>query len=140
MTQKARKLVVAGLLVEGDRILLSQRTQDQNMPLKWEFPGGKIELGESPEQALMRELQEELGVHVSVGRIFEVLSHSYPDFDLLMLVYPCRLVGAGRPECRQVADLAWLQPAQLGDYDILAADAPLVGRLVAEGTQGLLPV
>ncbi len=139
MTHKMRKLVVAGLLVKGDRILLTQRTKDQSMPLKWEFPGGKIEQGESPEQALVRELGEELGVQVLVGRIFEVVSHAYPEFDLLMLVYPCRLVGNAQPTCREVADLVWLEPAELGRYDILAADAPLVDRLRAEGTKGLFP-
>ena len=139
MSQRTRKLVVAGLLVKGDRILLTQRTKDQSMPLKWEFPGGKIEPGESPEQALVRELGEELGVEVVVGSIFEVVSHAYHDFDLLMLVYPCKLVGNAQPTCREVADLRWLEPSELGDYDILAADAPLVGRLRVEGTKGLFP-
>lgn len=103
------------------------------MPLKWEFPGGKMEAGEGPEEALMRELHEELGVEVEVGKIYEALAHSYPAFDLLMLVYPCRIVGGGQPELREVADMAWVKPVEMRQYDILEADAPLVERLIEEG-------
>ncbi len=119
--------------MQGPHILVTQRMASQAMPLKWEFPGGKIEPGESPEAALVRELDEELGVQIEVGQIYEVLSHAYPDFDLLMLVYPCRVIGEDRPQCREVADLAWVEPAQMPDYDILVADRPLVQRLIEEG-------
>lgn len=130
--QRTRKLVVAGLVIEAERILITQRMASQAMPLKWEFPGGKIESGESPEDALRRELQEEIGVSVRVGRIWEVLYHPYPEFDLLMLVYVC-FIQSGSPSCCEVADLAWIRPKELRNYDILEADAPLVRRLECEG-------
>jgi len=119
--------------MRGEQILVTQRTAQQPMPLKWEFPGGKIEPGETPEEALRRELHEELAVRVEVGKIYEVLAHSYPSFDLLMLVYPCRLVGEGNPELREVADMAWVKPLEMRAFDILEADAPLVERLIEEG-------
>jgi 8-oxo-dGTP diphosphatase len=129
--------VVAGLLIEGGRVLITQRREDQPMPLKWEFPGGKIEEGESPEAALRRELREEIGVEVRVGVVWEVLWHAYPDFDLLMLVYPCSATGDEQPRCCEVADLAWVLPSEMKSYDILEADAPMVKRLCDEGVPAL---
>jgi 8-oxo-dGTP diphosphatase len=133
-----RKIVVAGLLVDdAGRVLLTQRRADQAMPLQWEFPGGKLEDGESPAAALVRELTEELGVTVEVGRIWDVLFHEYPAFDLLMLVYACRLPPGEVPRCVEVADLAWRPPDRLDDLDVLPADAPLVARLAREGAPDL---
>lgn len=131
---RARTLVVAGLIVgPGGRVLIAQRRPDQAQPLGWELPGGKIEPGERPEAALARELREELGVDVEVGRIWDVLFHPYPDFDLLMLVYRCELAGTAEPRCVQVNDLAWCAPSELAAYDILPADRPLIDRLEREG-------
>ncbi len=78
------------------------------MPLLWEFPGGKVEEGESPTDALGREIVEELGCAAAVGRIDDVVFHRYPEFDLLMLVYRCTL--AGEPRAVEVAELAWVAP------------------------------
>ncbi|MGE0871711.1 MAG: (deoxy)nucleoside triphosphate pyrophosphohydrolase [Kofleriaceae bacterium] len=131
---RPRKLVVAGLIVGSDRrILISQRRADQTLPLQWEFPGGKVEPGEAPDAALARELMEELGVQVVVGRIWDVLFHAYPAFDLVMLVYACRLDAAAQPRAVEVADFAWARSDELPQWDILPADRPLVTRLVAEG-------
>jgi 8-oxo-dGTP diphosphatase len=130
----ARKLVVAGLVIRDGRVLITQRTATQSLALKWEFPGGKVEPGEAPVDALARELREEIGVTVRVGRVWDVLFHAYPEFDLVMLVYPCAIVPAGgEPRTVEVADLVWALPAELPRWEILPADRPLVDRLVAEG-------
>ena len=132
MTDRRRTLVVAGLILGDDgRILITQRRADQALGGKWEFPGGKVEPGEAPVAALARELREELGVAAAVGRIWDVLFHAYPEFDLVMLVYVCRINGA--PRTVEVADLAWVAPRDLAGWDILPADRPLVERLGAEG-------
>lgn len=126
--QRQRKVVVAGLVRnERGEYLLSQRRADQPMPLLWELPGGKLEPGEAPEPALRRELAEELGVDAEVGAIFEVVSHAYPDFDLLMLVYSCRIKG--QPQAREVKEVRWVAPADLHLLEVLPADVPLVRRL-----------
>jgi len=127
-----RKLVVAGLIVRDGLVLITQRRADQALALQWEFPGGKVEPGEAPAAALARELREEIGVTVEVGRIWDVLFHAYEAFDLVMLVYACRLVE-GEPRAVEVADLAWAKPGELARWDILPADRPLVDRLVSEG-------
>jgi 8-oxo-dGTP diphosphatase len=128
---RVRKLVVAALVRDADgRVLLTQRRADQPMPLLWELPGGKVEEGESPVEALGREIAEELGCPAEVGRIDDVLFHRYPEFDLVMLVYPCRLSGA--PRAVEVAALAWVAPPELGGYRVLPADAPLIERLQRE--------
>jgi len=126
-----RKLVVAGLIVRDGRVLISQRRADQSLPLQWEFPGGKVEPGEAPVAALERELREELGAQVAVGQIWDVLFHAYPDFDLVMLVYVCR-VASGEPAPVEVAAIEWCLPGELRAWDILPVDRPLVDRLERE--------
>ncbi len=134
LAARPRKLVVAGLVVDAQgRVLITRRRDDQPMGGFWEFPGGKLEPGEAPVAALVRELREELGAAVEVGAIWDVLHHAYPAFDLLMLVYRCELVAGEVARAVEVADLAWCAPAALPGYDVLPADVPLVARLVAEG-------
>lgn len=129
---RGRTLVVAGLVVRDGRVLITRRTPHQAMPGQWEFPGGKVELGEAPTDALVRELREELAISVVVGRVWDVLFHAYPSFDLVMMVYACRLI-AGEPTPVEVADLAWAVPSELHQWDILEADRPLIARLELEG-------
>src|SRR4029078_12970307 len=117
-----RKLVVAGLIVRDGIVLITQRRADQALPLQWELPGGKVEPGEAPVAALARELREEIGVAAEVGRIWDVLFHAYPAFDLVMLVYACRLRAGEVPRAIEVADLVWAAPGELLAWDILPAD------------------
>ncbi|HUQ06752.1 MAG TPA: (deoxy)nucleoside triphosphate pyrophosphohydrolase [Kofleriaceae bacterium] len=129
-----RKLVVAGLVVDDSGlVLITQRRADQALGGLWEFPGGKIEAGEAPADALHRELTEELGASVDVGQIWDVLHHIYPTFELLMLVFRCRLRAGETARTVEVADLLWVPVVELPRHDILPADRPLVDRLVVEG-------
>jgi len=128
---RPRKIVVAGLCrSESGAVFLSQRRADQAMPLLWELPGGKVEPGELPEEALRRELREELDVDAQVDGIYEVIGHRYPEFDLVMMVYKCRFDR--EPRAAEVAAVRWVAPGQLGDLPILPADLPLVERLRRE--------
>ncbi len=127
-------MVAAGLVTrERGDVLISRRTSAQPLPGKWEFPGGKIEPGESPERALVRELHEELGARAEVGRIWDVLHHGDSSGDVIVLVYSCRLAPNEVPRPEAVADIAWVTPRELAGYDILEANAPLVDRLRREG-------
>jgi len=131
---RTRKLVVAGLVVDAvaKQLLVTQRRPDQSFGLDWEFPGGKVEPGEAPVDALVRELQEEIGVEVEVGGIWEVLFHRHADFDLCMLVYQCR-ISVGAPTAVEVHALRWVRCDELPGIGIMAVDQPLVDRLITEG-------
>ena len=128
---RERKLVVAALVRRDGRVLMSRRRADQAMPLLWEFPGGKVEPGEAPVEALAREVREELGCEVRVGRIHEVVFHAYPAFDLVMLVYACEIV-AGTPAALEVAEVAWVPARELPKLELLPADYPLAEALASE--------
>lgn len=124
-----RKLVVAALVTNHHgEVLLTQRRDDQDHPLLWEFPGGKIEPGEAPEAALARELREELGVEVEACRPFMRLEHRYPDRHVgLSLWIVERFRGSPRPLDGQ--QLRWVAPQLLGGEDLLEADRPFVEAL-----------
>jgi 8-oxo-dGTP diphosphatase len=129
---RARKLVVAALVRDGARVLMSRRRADQPMPGLWEFPGGKVEPGESPTDALAREVREELGCDVTVDGIHEVVFHAYPEFDLYMLVYAATITG-GTPRALEVAEIAWVDARALPALDLLPADYPLARALAEAG-------
>lgn len=134
MSERRRKLVVAGLVSDGGtRVLITQRPPETSHPLEWEFPGGKIEPGEHPETALKRELLEEIGIRVHVDGIWDVMHHDYRAFEVIMLVYACRLLPDQIPKCLEVHDLAWCSAHTLDDYPLLPADRPLIERLQREG-------
>jgi 8-oxo-dGTP diphosphatase len=124
-------LVSAVALVDADgRVLLAQRPAGKPLAGLWEFPGGKVNPGETPETALIRELAEELGINVAASCLapFTFASYSYPDFHLLMPLYVCRK-WSGTPAAREGQRLAWVRPARLGDYPMPPADPPLVAML-----------
>ena len=125
---RSRLLVVAALIRHNNTVLLSQRRADQSQPLAWEFPGGKVEPGESPEAALVREIREELGCQVQVGRIVEVVFHAYAEADLYMLLYQCDIV-AGIPHAVEVADVQWVHENDISSLKMPPADLPLVAKL-----------
>ncbi len=121
-------LVSAVALIDVDgRILLAQRPPGKSLAGLWEFPGGKVEPGETPEAALIRELHEELGIdtHASCLAPLTFASHSYPDFHLLMPLFACRR-WQGTPQAREGQTLAWVRPQALRDYPMPPADLPLI--------------
>lgn len=119
--------VVAGVVERGGRVMLCRRRPDVRNGLKWEFPGGKIEEGESPEAALARELKEELDIGVRVGRIADAVFYRYPWQDVLLLFYPCEIIE-GEPRTVDCDAVAWVAPEALCDYDLAAADRAFVER------------
>lgn len=121
-------LVSAVALIDSDgRVLLAQRPKGKAMAGLWEFPGGKVEPGETPEAALIRELQEELGIDTWASCLAPLTfaSHSYPDFHLLMPLFACRK-WQGQPVAREGQVLKWVRPRDLRDYPMPAADIPLI--------------
>ena len=129
-------LVVAAMITSGSgedlRILIAQRRfEDRIEPGKWEFPGGKVEFGESPQMALRREIKEELDLEIEVGEFLGLVSHVYErpekSTHVLLLCYICRWTG-GELKHLAVHDSKWIRPNEIGHYEYAAADLPLVAR------------
>jgi 8-oxo-dGTP diphosphatase len=121
-------LVAACALIDEDnRVLLAQRPEGRKLAGLWEFPGGKVEPGETPETALIRELQEELSITVPLPCLAPLTfaSHAYDDFHLLMPLYVCRK-WEGELACREHAALKWVRASRLRDYPMPEADLPLI--------------
>ena len=124
-------LVVAAALIDADgRVLIAQRPEGKSLAGLWEFPGGKVESGERPEDSLIRELKEELGIVVSEACLAPLTfaSHAYPDFHLLMPLYVCRRWD-GTVTPREGQRLAWVRPNRLREYQMPPADEPLIAHL-----------
>jgi 8-oxo-dGTP diphosphatase len=133
---RRRLLVVAALIERRGRVLLSRRRSDQSFPLAWEFPGGKVEPGETPQVALAREISEELGCSVRVGEVAETIRHAYPDFDLVMPVYRAT-IATGAPRAVTVAEIAWVPRAEILSLPMPPADIPFA--LALSRTRGRRP-
>ena len=121
-------LVSAVALIDRDgRVLLAQRPEGKSMAGLWEFPGGKVEPGETPEAALIRELQEELGINTWASCLAPLIfaSHAYPEFHLLMPLFACRK-WEGIPQAREGQRLVWARAGELRDYPMPPADIPLI--------------
>ncbi|HEY4763936.1 MAG TPA: (deoxy)nucleoside triphosphate pyrophosphohydrolase [Candidatus Sulfotelmatobacter sp.] len=125
------KRVVAGLILKQGKLLVCQRTRHQTMPLKWEFPGGKIEEGEQPRAALRRELEEELGILATVGDEVRRILHEYPNGGMVELRFFIVREYQKEIENRIFRDIQWAEPNQLPTYDFLEADLTLVRELAA---------
>ena len=126
-------LVAAVALVDSDgRVLLAQRPPGKHLAGLWEFPGGKVHAGETPEAALIRELKEELGIVVNEECLAPLTfaSHRYPEFQLLMPLYVCRR-WEGTVIAAEGQQLAWVKPNRLREYDMPPADVPLIAHLMA---------
>ena len=129
--QKPILLVAAIALVDPDgRVLIAQRPAGKHLEGLWEFPGGKLRQGETPEAALIRELKEELGIDAAESCLapLSFASHTYEEFHLLMPLYVCR-IWQGAVSAREGQQLKWVRPSKLGDWPMPPADAPLVAAL-----------
>ncbi|HWE25723.1 MAG TPA: (deoxy)nucleoside triphosphate pyrophosphohydrolase [Myxococcales bacterium] len=127
MPSKVR--VVAAMLEKEGKYLITQRRPTASLPLLWEFPGGRVEEGESDEAALARELKEEMGIDVEVrDRVIHV-QHSYPHYDIDFCVYACKLLG-GEIQHHRVHDHRWVAPQDLSKYEFPAADEKTVAQLL----------
>ncbi len=123
-------LVSAGVLIEGARVLVTKRKAGAHLAGLWEFPGGKVAPGESPQAALVRELHEELGVRARVGRPLDVAHHAYPEREILLLFFLVELeAGSPAPRALDVADLAWVGAEGLGGLVFPPADEGVLGAV-----------
>lgn len=130
--------VVAGLITNEDKFMICQRPKHQSHPLLWEFVGGKIEKGETPEQALIRECKEELDILVSVGKIFMEVIHEYPQKTIRLKLYHAEIVQ-GEPKKIEPADIKWITCDQIDDFDFCPADIVILDKIKKCYANGLFP-
>jgi mutator protein MutT len=125
----AEKLnVVAAIIRRGGKILITQRFDKAHLGGMWEFPGGKVEAGETLKAALRREIQEELGIKIQVEDEYLRTEHDYPAKSIRLHFFNCTILE-GEPQLLDVADLRWVEPAQLSDFQFPPADAELIAKL-----------
>lgn len=120
--------VAAALIFREGKLLITQRRATDHLPNLWEFPGGKVESGETFETCLAREIQEELGIDIAVGPLLEEFTHDYPDKSVRLKFYECRLLR-GEPRALHCQDFRWIDRPQLKNFEFPAADALLISRL-----------
>ncbi len=123
--------VVAALIRSGNKILICQRPACKARGLLWEFVGGKVEPGETLEQALVRECREELAIELAVGPAYMDVTHTYPDLTIHLTLFDAR-IASGVPQMLEHNDIQWVTPEQLGNYEFCPADQVILERLQAE--------
>ena len=134
-----RHLHVACAIIEQEgKVLAAQRSATMSLPLKWEFPGGKIEAGESPAECLSRELREELGIGVVIGTALPPATHGYTDFTVTLHPFTCRLAEGVITPHEHIA-LQWIEPQRMRELDWAAADLPVIDDYLASAAAGTLP-
>jgi 8-oxo-dGTP diphosphatase len=131
-----RVQVVAAVVRDGDRILVTRRLPGGPLGGLWEFPGGKVEAGESEPAALAREIREELGCEIDVGALLFRHAHDYPHVHVDLAFYACALAPGAEPRCLGVAALEWASPGALPEYAFCPADVPVLARLASPDPRG----
>lgn len=131
--------VVAALIVRDGRLLIARRPEGKHMAGRWEFPGGKLEKGESPEEAIEREIREELAAEIRAGRVYQAIAYSYPEKDVLLLFYAASVVS-GEPRPVEEAEISWITLEELDGYAFAPVDAMLVERLKRDGLGALMTI
>ena len=126
--------VVAALIWEGGRFMICQRPAHKARGLLWEFAGGKVEPGETKEQALVRECREELAVTVAAESVFTELTHTYPDLTIHLTLFNARII-AGTPQKLEHNDIRWISPAEIDKYEFCPADEEILGKIKEKFTQ-----
>ena len=123
--------VVAALIWQGDRFMICQRPAHKARGLLWEFVGGKVEHGETREQALVRECREELAVILSVGKVFMDVIHEYPDLTVHLTLFHAA-IAEGEPQRLEHNDIRWITPGEIGEYDFCPADVEILEEIVRQ--------
>ena len=125
--------VVAALIwsADGDKFMICQRPAHKARALLWEFVGGKVEIGETKEQALIRECREELAIEITVGDVFMDVLHEYPDLTVHLTLFHA-LISEGIPQMLEHNDIQWISPADIPDYDFCPADVEILDKLIKE--------
>ena len=123
--------VVAALIWQGDRFMICQRPAHKGSGLLWEFVGGKVEAGETPQEALIRECREEIDVLLSVGDVFMDVTHEYPDLTVHLTLFHAT-VAEGEPQMLEHNDIQWITPEEIPNYDFCPADVEILDRIMQE--------
>ena len=127
--------VVAALIWDGDRFLICQRPAHKARGLLWEFVGGKVEPGETRQDALIRECREELGIQLSVGEVYMEVDHVYPDITIRLILFHAA-IAAGESQKLEHNDIRWITPREIPDYEFCPADVEILEEIRARDTQG----
>ena len=127
--------VVAALIWQGEKFMICQRPAHKARGLLWEFVGGKVESGETKEQALIRECREELAVTVSVGEIFMDVTHEYPDLTVHLTLFHA-VIADGEPQMLEHNDIRWITPRDISDYEFCPADVEILDTIKARYASG----
>ncbi len=124
--------VVAALIRDGERFLICKRPAHKARALMWEFPGGKVEAGESPQDALIRECMEELDVTLDVGELYMQVTHEYPDIQIRLSLYEA-VIASGELRGKEHEALCWILPREIPDFEFCPADVDIIDRIRREG-------
>ena len=124
--------VVAALIRDGERFLICKRPAHKARALMWEFPGGKVEAGESPQDALIRECMEELDITLDVGGLYMQVTHEYPDIQIRLSLYEA-VIASGQLRGKEHEALCWILPREIPDFEFCPADKDIIDRIRREG-------